>query len=62
VAAWPVCEQHVSKEKQTLSEIFVLPSTAEADCHSAEVPEVFRFDYAEQAVKHQVHAACPEIA
>ena len=53
---WPVCEQHVSKDKQTLSEIFVLPSTAEADCHSAEVPEVFRFDYAEQAVKHQVHA------
>ena len=50
---WPVQGQHLAKEEQSLSEIFQRPSTGPVA--PAEVGEVYRFDYTEQAVRHQIH-------
>ncbi|CAE7221671.1 unnamed protein product [Symbiodinium natans] len=53
---WPLQAQHLAKEEQPLSQIFQRPSTAEVtEVEAAGVGEVYRFDYTEQAVRHQIH-------
>ena len=50
--AWPETARHVTKADLPLTE--VLATTPNVTACSGTVPEVFRFDYAEQAVKHQL--------
>ena len=50
---WPEAARHDAKAKMSLESIFVSEARPSSSSASA-TPEVFRFDYAEQAVKYQV--------